>query len=115
MSLREIIAILRLVYGDPSQPAPDSATNGVNTRLQAKISSKEDRIVTLNDHLGEEKIKSKNLAEENQNLRIEANKRTTSEKAEFCKKAIRDNGNRAARGLAEKDAETEDIRKASQH
>jgi len=49
-----------------------TATNGVNTRLQTDVSNKAERIVTLRGQLGEEQTKNENLAEANQDLRSEA-------------------------------------------
>lgn len=111
MSLKEIVTVLRLIYSISIQPGPNhlTATNGVDTRLQAKVSSTGNRIVTLKDQLGEEQTKSENLAGENQDLRIEATQRTRKTEAEFQKKAIRNIVNRAARALAEKNTESEDI------
>jgi len=63
-----------------------TATNGVNTRLQAKDSNKD--IVTLKNQLGEKQTKSKSLTEESQNLRTEATQRTTTTKGKSQKMTV---------------------------
>ncbi len=85
------------------------ATNGANTRLQAQSSDKANRIVTWKDQLGEEKTKSKNLAEEDQELRTGATQRTKTTEAEFQKNASKNIGKEAP---AEMGAESEDFNAA---
>jgi len=85
------------------------ATNGANTRIQAQFSDKAYRIVTSKDQLGEEKTKSKNLAEEDQDLRTGATQRTKKTEAGFQNNASKNIGKKA---LAERGAESEDINAA---
>lgn len=63
-----------------------TATNGVNTRLQTEVTKKAERIVTLKDELGEEKTKCEDLEEVTADLRAEASKRVTKNNAELQKK-----------------------------